>query len=351
MTQSCFSRVTIDPKKLQANYTLLQKKVGAGCSVAGVVKADGYGLGIDVVVPALEDAGCRFFYVAQLEEALIARSLTDCPVAILGGLPEGCEKIYHQHSLIPVLNTLGEIARCPVDLPAIWHVDTGMNRLGIDPQDVPELLKNHPAPLLMMTHFSSSDERDDAPSVAQVALFDSVVPPSFAHSICNSSGIFKNALWHRQQVRAGMALYGLNPTPEFFNPMSGVVQLEARILQIRAAKAGETVGYNRTYTFPADARLATIGIGYADGFLRSGSNRTALYWNGQACPVVGRVSMDLVVVDITHLQGLAPQEGHWMEVIGVHQSADQLAASWGTIGYEVLTSLGARAERVVLSVS
>ncbi len=348
MTNYAFSRLTIDTKALQANYRLLQNRVGTSCLVAGVVKADGYGLGVDVVVPALEEAGCKFFYVAQLEEALVVRALTDHPVAVLGGFPEGCEKHYRHLGLIPVLNTVAEISRCPADLPAIWHIDTGMNRLGLAPQEVLPLLQTHGAPALMMTHFSSSDEVDISPSQKQVSLFDSVAPSSVPHSICNSSGIFRNDLWHRSQVRAGMALYGLNPTPEMKNPMQDVVKLEARILQIREAKSGETVGYNRTHALAADTKLATVGLGYADGFLRSGSNSSCLYWNGQACPVVGRVSMDLIVVDIGKITGIQPQEGHWMDVIGAHQNADQLATSWHTIGYEVLTSLGSRAERLIL---
>lgn len=247
MTGHAFSRLTIDTRALKSNYRLLQDKVGASCSVAGVVKADGYGLGVDVVVPALEEAGCTFFYVAQLEEALIVRSLTDHPIAVLGGLVDGFEKRYAHLGIIPVLNTPSEVARCPADLPAIWHIDTGMNRLGLDPEDVAGLLGKHTAPIYMMTHFTSSEDSDVTPSQQQVMDFDAVVPSGIPQSICNSSGIFKNDLWHRQQVRAGVSLYGVNPTPETENPMSDVVKLETRILQIRSVKAGETAGYNRTY--------------------------------------------------------------------------------------------------------
>ncbi len=348
MSSGAFSRLTIDTNALKSNYRFLQDKVGPTCSVAGVVKADGYGLGVDVVVPALEKAGCTFFYVAQWEEALVVRSLTQHPIAVLGGLVEGLEKRYAHLGIVPVLNTPSEVARCPADLPAIWHIDTGMNRLGLDPEDVAGLFAKHPAPMMMMTHFTSSEDVDASPSQQQVSDFDAVAPVSIPQSICNSSGIFKSDLWHRNQVRAGVALYGANPTPETENPMSDVVKLETRILQIRSVKAGETAGYNRTYTFPKDTRLATVGLGYADGFLRSGSNSSALYWNGQACPVVGRVSMDLIIVDIGGVTGIQPQEGHWMEVIGPHQSVDQLATSWKTIGYEVLTSLSSRAERVIV---
>lgn len=348
MTSLAFSQLTISTRALADNYRLLQKKVGPSCQVAGVVKANGYGLGVDVVVPALEEAGCAFFYVAQPEEALVVRSFTEAPIAVLGGMPDDASKLYRHNNLIPVLNTPRAVETCPSDLNAIWHIDTGMNRLGLEISDVPDLLAKHAAPSMVMTHFSSSDEADVAPSQKQVALFDSVAPQSVPHSVCNSSGIFRNQLWHRQQVRPGMALYGLNPTPETANPMSAVVGLKTRILQIRNAKAGESAGYNRTYTLPKNARLATVGLGYADGFLRSGSNRASLYWNGQACPIVGRVSMDLIIVDISGLAGILPQEGHWLDVIGPSQDADHLANGLGTIGYEVLTQLSSRAERVLL---
>ncbi|HNQ92057.1 MAG TPA: alanine racemase, partial [Alphaproteobacteria bacterium] len=286
---------------------------------------------------------------AQLEEAMILRSLTPHKIAVLGGLPAGCEKEFKHLNLIPVLNTPDEVARCPDDIKSIWHIDTGMNRLGLDPENVPELLKSRPAPLSLMTHFSSSDEPDQTPSRKQVELFDSVAPKSIPHSLCNSAGIFRDASWHRQQVRAGLALYGPNPTPETINPMRPVVDLSARILQTKTAKAGSTVGYNRTHTFERDTQIAVLGIGYADGFHRAGSNKSVLYWNGVACPLVGRVSMDLVAVDLSPVAANPPHEGDWMEIIGPHQDADQLAASWNTIGYEVLTSLGGRAERVIIS--
>ncbi len=349
MTSLAFSQLTISSNALADNFRLLLQKVGPSCSVAGVVKADGYGLGVDVVVPALEAAGCSFFYVAQPEEALVVRSLTDAPIAVLGGMPDDAAKLYRHNGLLPVLNTPRAVEVCPDDLGAIWHIDTGMNRLGLDAADVPDLLKKHPAPAIVMTHFSSSDEADVSPSQKQVALFDSAAPAGIPQSVCNSSGIFRNSLWHRQQVRPGMALYGLNPTPETTNPMKAVVTLKTRILQIRNARQGETAGYNRTYTLTKDTRLATVGLGYADGFLRSGSNKASLYWNGQACPILGRVSMDLIIVDISKLSGILPQEGHWLDVIGPSQDADALAGSLGTIGYEVLTSLGGRAERIILS--
>ena len=347
------SRLIIDTKALMANYTLLASKSGSSCQTAAVVKANAYGTGVEITVPALEQAGAKFFYVAQFGEALEARKYTQTPIAVLGGLADGAAADYKHQKIIPVLNSAKDIERCPADLPCIWHIDTGMNRLGLPPADVANLASNAKSlPILMMTHFTSSDDNASAHTATQVQIFDDCIaelPKPFQiipQSICNSSGIFRNASWHRGQARPGVALYGANPTPETTNPMQTVVQLDAKILQTRTVKKGETAGYNQTFTFPRDTTIATIGLGYADGFLRSGSNRAKFYWKGQPCPIVGRVSMDLIIVDIGNLSGPAPQQDDWLEVLGPSQSVDQLATDLGTIGYEVLTSLSRRAERL-----
>ncbi len=350
------SRITINTSALQDNFKILSSRVGDKCQMAAVVKANAYGLGVDITVPALEQAGAKFFYVAHFDEALEVRKLTQLPIAVLGGLPDGAGDDFKHYKIIPVLNSAEDIAICPADLPAIWHIDTGMNRLGLNTGDVANLSSHAKSlPLLMMTHFTSSDDLESPNTKQQIRKFDDCVaglPKPFQitpQSICNSSGIFRDPSWHRAQVRAGIALYGGNPTPETKNPMNAVVSLDARILQIRHAKAGSTIGYNQTATLTQDSILATVSIGYADGFLRSGSNRTKLYWHGHPCPVMGRVSMDLVVVDIGNLPTPCPPptQGDWLEVLGTNQSADVLATDIGTISYEVLTSLSRRATRTV----
>jgi len=349
------NRIIINTSALQGNYKFLTSKVGQTCQTAAVVKANGYGLGVDVVIPALEQAGAKFFYVAHFAEALTVRELTSAPIAVLGGLPRGAADDYRHNRIVPVLNTAEDIAGCPADLPAIWHIDTGMNRLGLSVNEVSALASQAKSlPILMMTHFTSSDDAESSHATEQVRKFDDCIaglPKPFQlipQSICNSSGIFRNENWHRAQTRPGVALYGANPTPETKNPMSPVVTMETRILQIRTARAGETVGYNQTETVEKDTLLATVGLGYADGFLRSGSSRAKLYWHGQPCKIMGRVSMDLIVVDINNLKNCpSPKQGDWLEVLGNHQSADQLAIDLGTISYEVLTSLSHRAERVI----
>lgn len=349
MSQHAPSRLIVDIKALQDNYRLLAQK---SSSTAAVVKANAYGLGVDIAVPALEQAGANFFYVAQFDEALTLRQYTQKPIAVLGGLAQGAAADYQHHKIIPVLNSAIDIERCPATLPSIWHIDTGMNRLGLSPSDVATLASRATSlPVLMMTHFTSSDDVGSHFAAEQVHLFDAAITAaskpfhSIPQSICNSSGIFRDATWHRAQTRAGIALYGGNPTPETTNPMQSVVTLEAKILQTRAVKAGETAGYNQTYTFPKDTTIATVGLGYADGFLRAGSSRAKFYWHGEPCPIVGRVSMDLIIVDIGHVNAPAPQQDDWLEILGPHQSVDQLAVGLGTIGYEVLTSLSRRAER------
>lgn len=348
------NRIIINTSALQDNFKLLKSKMSDACQTAAVVKANGYGLGVDVVVPALEQAGAKFFYVAHFAEALTVRQLTSAPIAVLGGLPRGAADDYKNNKIVPVLNTAEEIVNCPADLPAIWHIDTGMNRLGLSANEVSTLASQAKSlPILMMTHFTSSDDAQSSHAAEQVRKFDDCIaglPKPFQlipQSICNSSGIFRNENWHRAQVRPGVALYGANPTPETHNPMQTVVAMETRILQIHQGHAGETVGYNQTEKLEKDTLLATVGLGYADGFLRSGSNRAKLYWHGHPCKIMGRVSMDLIVLDISPLKNCpTPKQGDYLEVLGNHQSADQLAKDLGTISYEVLTSLSHRAERL-----
>lgn len=350
------NRISIDYSALQSNFRTVTERLAPSCQPAAVVKADAYGIGVETAVPALEKAGARFFYVAHFAEALEVRALTSLPIAVLGGLPKGAAREYKENKIIPVLNSEEDIDSCPADLPAIWHIDTGMNRLGLPCSDVSFLTSTVKAmPLMLMTHFTSSEDPDTAQSLRQINRFDSCIaglPKPFQilpQSISNSSGIFRNEEWHRSQVRPGIALYGGNPTPETVNPMKAVVGWDAKILQIRKASAGETIGYNCTETLANDTTLATLGIGYADGFFRTGSSKAKAYWHGHPCRILGRISMDLVVVDLGKLpqDTPPPRQGDWLEILGSHQSLDTLASDLGTISYEVLTSLSRRAEKSV----
>jgi alanine racemase len=353
------ARLTISLNALAQNYSYLQQKTKA--RVAGVIKADGYGLGVIPVFETLYNSGARDFFVATPDEGVKLSPLKpDISIYILGGLYDGAEDFYVQHNLIPVLNSLQQIKawaehakKLNKKLPAMTQIDTGMNRLGISSDEAQHLSQERNILSLLdlraiLSHFACSDEKDHAMNEAQAAAFHSIAQifPFIPKSLCNSSGIFRNPNWHYDLVRPGYALYGGNPTPENPNPMMPVVQLEARVLQIHRGMKGQSAGYGASHRFKDDTPLATVALGYADGFLRSGSNQAKLYWRGIPCPVVGRISMDLTIVDLGACHGTAPQEGDWLEVIGPHQDIDTLASASDTIGYEILTSLGPRYQRI-----
>ncbi|PWC48734.1 alanine racemase [Azospirillum sp. TSA6c] len=356
--------LTVDLGAVVANWTQLRDRVApAECSA--VVKADAYGLGVAQVVPALAAAGCRTFVVAQLEEALAVRRALepvapDAQVFSLGGLPPGHEGDFLAGRILPVLNHLGDIAawrafavsRGEV-LPAVIHIDTGMNRLGLGPDELDELA-GHPEWLegidvrYWMTHLACADEFDNPMTGEQLDRFRSALArlPKAKASFANSSGIFHGADHHFDLARPGCALYGVNPTPHLPNPMRGTVRLDARLLQVRNCNAPMTVGYGAAHRVTGPARIATIGVGYADGYLRSLSGKGHVFVDGVAAPIVGRISMDLITIDVTGLPESVAQAGRMVELIGPSRPVDTVAAEGGTIGYEVLTSLGRRYHRV-----
>lgn len=350
------SILEINLKALKSNYRLIKGLVKKA-EVSGVVKANGYGLGAAEVVNSLYEEGCKTFFVAHADEALKIYSLCpDIHVYVLNGLMTGDVKEFASYpNITPVLNNHYDIKvwqemakKTAKKLPAAIHIDTGMNRLGLGTDERDTLLKDKS--LLegldihfIMSHFSSADEKDHPETSRQAQEFAQVMShfPDVKGCLCNSAGIFVSSEYHYDLVRPGMALYGLNPTPQQKNPMKQVVRLATRILNIQTIKAGEHVGYAASYQAEKEETVATVNMGYADGFLRYLSNKGHLYWNGQACPIRGRVSMDLVTVSIDHLQE-KPNIGDVLEVIGPSQDADTLADAAGTIGYEILTSLGNR---------
>lgn len=354
------ARMTVDLDALRANYTRFQAIAGPRCAVAGIVKADAYGLGVEPVARVLLQAGCRTFFVATLDEALALRALLapEYPeIAVLGGLYSGAENYYFSNGLTPVLNALDDASRwgrAAPGRPAILHVDTGMNRLGLDGPDTARLLENPAllcgAPLsAIMSHFACADEPDHPMTAAQAARFARIAAhfPGVPRSLANSAGLFLKSDYHYEMVRPGIALYGGAPLDGRPNPMRPVVGLEAQVLQVRVVRKGETVGYAASHRFEKDGFCATVALGYADGFLRSLSGRGRMFWKNSALPIVGRVSMDLVTLDCSGLsEGDLPNPGDFVEVIGPHQSLEDLAADAGTISYEILTGLGARYHRV-----
>ncbi|MEJ0019167.1 MAG: alanine racemase [Acetobacteraceae bacterium] len=343
----------IDLAAIVANWRLLGTLHPAG-PVAGVVKANAYGLGAEQVAAALYAAGCRHFFVALLDEALAIRHLVpDAMLVVLGGLIPGTEPEYRAHGIVPVLGSLAEIAAWSATpgQPAILHVDTGMSRLGLDARELAVLQQDHTRLAgidlrYVMTHLIASEVAGDPLNRRQQRRFAAACDglPAAPRSFANSSGIFLGAAWGSDLARPGAALYGINPTPAAPNPMRLPVLLRARVLAVREIAAGGSVGYNATWHAARPSRIATAAIGYADGLHRSVAGRGLAFFDGTPVPLVGRVSMDLTTFDVTDVAGVVP--GSWLEILGPHQTADDLAAAAGTNGYEVLTSLGRRFHRL-----
>jgi alanine racemase len=330
-----------------------------GGPVAAVVKADAYGLGARHVAPALYAAGCRHFFVALLEEALLIRPLLPgALVGVLNGLLPGTEADFVAHDITPVLGSLAELEGWAATgrevgrkLPGILHIDTGMARLGLDRREL-ATAQQDPAPLAgidllyIMTHLVSSELAGAELNEQQRARFKAAcvgLPPG-RRSLANSAGIFLGDGFGSDLARPGAALYGINPTPGAANPMRQVVRLTTRVLQVRDVTTGESVGYNATWLATRPSRVATAALGYADGWHRSLSSRGFAYFDGRPVPLVGRVSMDLTTFDVTDHPTVGP--GAWLEVIGPAFTPDHVAEAAGTNGYEVLTSLGHRFHRV-----
>lgn len=354
------ARLVIDLEALCANYRAIAENV-APARAAAVVKANAYGLGADRVAPALARTGCRDFFVAHLSEAVPLRSLLppDARLYILNGVYPGAERACLELGAIPVLNSpeqvrawvaLGQSVGRPLD--AVVQVDSGMSRLGLAPQDLDALLAEIDfardlSVVLIMSHLACADEPDHPANQSQLAQFERLarrLPPA-PRSLANSGGSFLAPAFHQDLVRPGISLYGVAPHPGRSSPIRPVVRLEAKIIQVRAIPAGQGVGYGLTYAPGQSARIATIGVGYADGWLRHLSNRGAAYYNGVRLPIAGRVSMDSITLDITALPEGALQAGDMVELIGPHQPLEAVARDAETIPYEILTSLGRRYAR------
>ncbi len=350
---SAGATLTIDLPAIVANWRDLAAR-GAPGAVAGVVKADAYGLGAAEVGPALRAAGCRHFFVALLAEGIALRAAIGpgAMIGVLGGFAPGEDG---DAGLTPVLNSLGDITAhaaagraAGVARRAILHVDTGMARLGLDQRELALLSADHDRLtgldlLYVMTHLACADEPANPMNAAQAARFADACAglPKLRRSIANSSGLFLGAGFASDLARPGCALFGINPTPGHPNPMRPVMRLDAPVLQVRDILAGTPVGYGATWTASRPSRIATVAAGYADGYLRSLSGRAMADFDGRPVPLVARVSMDLTTFDVTDLPQIAP--GDRLTLIGGDGcSPDEVGAMAGTIGYEVLTSLGAR---------
>ena len=349
------ARLDIDLGAVAANWRQLDAMHPG--ETAGVVKADAYGLGAVPVAQALAAAGCGIFFAAHLAEAVALRAaLPQARIAVLNGVFGHDAAVFRAHGLIPVLSTLAEIAQWRAQaraagrvLPCFLHLETGMNRLALPVADCavlaadPTLLEGLRVDVVM-THLLAAEVPEDANNARQLALFSTLLRsfPGVKTSLANSSGMFLGAAFHTDLARPGAALYGLNPTPGAPNPMRPVVTLRAPILQIREVGPGESVGYNGVWRAARNSRIATVGVGYADGYHRSLTNSATACFDDTPVPLVGRVSMDLSTFDVTDTQA---RPGDWLTLLGPRHDADALAAQARTNGYEILTSLGQRYQR------
>jgi alanine racemase len=346
--------LSVDLAAIRRNYRRLSAQV-APAICAAVVKADGYGLGAIPVVQALLAEGCQIFYVAHLSEALALRDIVprSAELIVLHGAVPGAETLFAEQGISPVLNSRAQIAAWSAlsalrgeRLAAHVQLDSGMARFGLSEADLLASIGtlDHIDLRSVMSHLACADTPDHAANAAQIAAFGrmrALLPPMPA-SLSASSGIFLGAGAHFDIVRPGAALYGVAPVPGMVSGLENVVRLDGVVLQIRNVPAGTAVGYGHTQTVEHPARLATIGVGYADGFRRTLSGKGAAYFGDVALPILGRISMDSTVVDAT---GTDLMPGMLVELIGPHRSVDDVARDAGTIGYEILTSLGRRFER------
>ncbi len=349
--------LTVDLGALTANYRRLQREA-PGAEVGAVVKANAYGLGAPELAPALAGAGCRRFFVADLDEGRALRArLPDALIHVLNGLPAASAAATAEAKLIPVLNHPGDLARWAGHarqsgqlLPAALHIDTGMCRLGFAAAEVEQLDASALGALdlvLVMSHLASAEEPDNPLNEQQRGRFEQLRRhlPRARASLANSSGIFLGPAFHYDLCRPGVALYGVNPTPARANPMAPVVTLEAPVLQVHDVRAPGTVGYGATFATRPGMRIATIPLGYADGYPRAAGGRAFAKIAGQVVPLAGRVSMDLITLDVSALPQDAVRPGTLATLIGGLDGVDLLATAAGTIGYEVLTRLGSRFAR------
>jgi alanine racemase len=348
-------RITVDLDALAANYALLAG-VARSSEVAPVVKADGYGLGAEPIARRLWTEGARTFFVARLEEGEALRAvLPEATIYVLDGCPVGAAARLLAAGLTPVLNDaaqIGEYAAAARDtaLPAAIHVDTGMNRLGLEPGEL-EALTVSPDRLnrldvgLLVSHLACAEDEDQAMNARQFGRFKAArgLFPYAKASLANSAGVFLGPDFHLDLVRPGIVLYGGGPFGRPDRRVEPVVTVEAPILQVRAITEGDSVGYGAAWTADAPRRIAIVAAGYADGLLRASSPGGGVWFDGALRPLLGRVSMDLIAVDVTGCEAARP--GALVEVLGPNRPIDDVAAAAGTIAYEVLTRIGARAER------
>lgn len=350
------SKLIIDLTAIKSNYKFLQDILGN--TVCGAsVKADAYGLGIKPVAEILFTSGCRHFFVANLIEAIELRSiLAEAYIFVLSGVFIAQEDAFLTYNLIPVLNHKLQIelwdsfaVKQQLNLPAILHVDTGMSRLGMDLDELKylDLADYNINFLYIMSHLACSDVKDEQYNHTQLNLIKQIaqsynIPISFV----NSGGIFLGREYHFDLARPGCAIYGINPTPYTINPMQPVIKLLAKILQIRHLNKDMSVGYGKSYVAKAGTKIATIACGYADGYRWNLACGGLGYLQGYEVKLIGRVSMDLITVDVSDVPEELLYLGAEVELINEKITLDYIARQCNTISYEILTGLGCRFKKI-----
>ncbi|MGF7161070.1 alanine racemase [Rhodoligotrophos appendicifer] len=355
----------VDLRALQSNYRYLAA-LAKPVECAAAVKAEAYGIGLVEAGTALWSAGCKTFFVAlPVEGARLRQVLPDATIYVLNGLLPGTSSFLAAYSLRPVLSSIDEISEwakfCHSEdrrLPAGIHVDTGINRLGLNEKQVECLAASRKELCafritLIISHLACGDTPNAAMNRAQIETFDRLraLLPQAQCSLANSAGTLNVSDFHYDLVRPGIALYGGNPLAERANPMKPVISLYGTILGVREVPAGETIGYSATWKAERNSNIAVISVGYADGFFRSlggtsRAERAHVFVGGQFAPVIGRISMDMITVDVTDVPPEFARRGGRAELIGSHITIDDLARWAGTIPYEILTALGSRFARI-----
>ena len=363
LTSGLGGQLNIDLGALARNWKALDK-VSAGVLTAAVVKADAYGTGIEAASKALYAAGARFFFVATPDEGMAVRAaVPEAHIFVLWGLYPGAANLYIRQNLMPVLASMSQLDewldKClerNEAYPAGLHFDTGINRTGFrlsEASVIRERLERLGyAPQMIMSHLACADTPNHEKNRTQLALFGSVMAqfPGIPASLANSAGLRTGRDYHFQMVRPGIALYGGRAVAGRRNPMAPVASLHVPVLQVTEGRTGETVGYGAAYSLSRNSKLAILGYGYADGYFRSesGTNQRPggkVFIRGKLCPVLGKISMDLTVVDVTELGSDLPMPGEGAEILGPNISVDDQGDWGGTIGYEFLTSLKGRYTR------
>ena len=343
------------------NYKKIKNKVSNNCNVAATVKADAYGLGIKPIAKSLIKNGCNTFFVATLTEAVNLRSINKrILIYVLNGLNDNSTEIFYKQNIIPVVNNLAQLKKAETfsfkrkkPLKIAIHFDTGMSRLGVDKDETKILLKNKKSLVknshieLIMSHLACADNSKSSKNSIQLKKFKKISKyfPKTKLSLSNSAGILLGKKYHFDLVRPGISLYGGNCSLEKNNNYNHVISLKAKIIQKRIINKGETIGYGSTYKAKKRMLVGTIPIGYGDGFNRLFSNKIELYYKSKKVRIVGRVSMDLITIDLTKFKKNQVSENDYIELINSKNNVDYLSKIIKTIPYEILTSLGNRYQR------